>query len=115
MKRLFDLLTVLCLLAGLSPMGLSGAQVIINELMYHPSSENNLEEFIELFNQDTNAVHLTGWQFTAGIFYTFTNDVVVAPGGYLVIAADLPTFQKKYPGITNVVGGWRGILSNSGQ
>ena len=36
-------------------------------------------------------------------------------GDYLVVAADVAAFQAKYPGVVNVVGGWTGQLSNSGE
>lgn len=90
------------------------ADVVINEVMYHPSSENVLEEYIELFNRGSVPVDLSGWKFTKGVDYTFGN-VVIAPGSYLVAAADLAAFQAKYPGVANVVGNWTGTLRNSGE
>ena len=88
--------------------------VLINELMYHPASENVREEYIELFNSGTNAVHLNGWRFITGVRFIFP-DISIPPGGYLVVAADVAVFSAKYPGVTNVAGNWDGILSNSGQ
>jgi hypothetical protein len=88
--------------------------VIISEIMYHPSSENVLEEFIELFNKGASAVNLNGWQFSAGVNYTFTN-VSIPANGYLVVAANLAVFQAKYPSVTNVVGGWTGVLNNDSE
>jgi hypothetical protein len=86
--------------------------VIISEIMYHPSSENVLEEYIELFNKGAATVNLNGWRFSGGVQFTFPN--VSLPGGaYLVVAADVPTFSAKYPAVTNVIGGWTGILNNS--
>ena len=86
--------------------------VVISEIMYHPASENVLEEYIELFNRGAAAVDLTGWRFSSGVQFTFPN-LTIAPGGYLVVAADLPTFRAKYPTVSNVVGGWTGNLSNT--
>jgi hypothetical protein len=90
------------------------SDVIVSEIMYHPASENSREEFIELFNRENTAVNLAGWRFTSGIRFTFPN-VTIAAGGYLVVAADLTTFNTKYSGVTNVVGGWLGTLSNSDE
>ncbi len=87
------------------------AAVLISEIMYHPSSEDIREEFIELYNTGTTNVNLVGWQFTQGVRFTFP-EVNLAPGGRLVVAADLNVFTNKYPGVTNVVGGWAGRLSN---
>src|SRR6202012_3201826 len=47
--------------------------VAINELMYDPISGNDDDQYIELYNQGTNAINLAGWQFTGGVTYTFPN------------------------------------------
>ena len=88
------------------------ADVVINEIMYHPSSENPAEEYIELYNSGVAPVPLTGWQFTNGVTFTFPN-VSIAAGGYLVVAANQAAFTAKYPGVANYVAGWTGQLSNS--
>lgn len=92
----------------------SAGPVIFNELMYHPASEDDREEFVELHNTGPSAVDLTGWRLSTGVRFTF-GQVSIPPGGYLVVAADLATFTNKYPEVTAVVGGWDGLLSNSGQ
>ncbi|WCJ60368.1 lamin tail domain-containing protein [Fontisphaera persica] len=89
-------------------------QVVINEIMYHPGSENSAEEFIEIYNATSQAISLAGWRFTRGVDFVFTNEVLPARG-YLVVAADLNAFRAKYPGITNVAGDWTGRLSNNGE
>jgi hypothetical protein len=99
---------------GVAAVAASAGEVIINELMYHPASEDDREEFVELHNTGTNAVDLAGWRFSTGVRSTF-GQVSLPPGGYLVVAADVVTFRNKYPDVTAVVGGWDGILSNSGQ
>jgi hypothetical protein len=88
--------------------------VIISEIMYHPSSENVLEEYIELLNKGATAVNVTGWKLVSGVQFTFPN-ATIPPAGYLVVAANVAAFTAKYPGVTNVVGNWTGILNNSGE
>ncbi len=95
-------------------MVLAGEPITITEIMYRASSENDLEEYIEIYNGGTVATNLQGWKLTAGVDYTFDN-VSLGAAAYLVVAADVSTFQAKYPGVTNVVGGWSGQLSNSGE
>ena len=95
------------------------AEVVINEIMYRPLSGNALEnpaqEFIELYNTDPeNPVSLTGWRFTKGVNFQFDPEAVIAPGGYLVVAANLTAFNAKYPGVASL-GNWEGQLSNSGE
>ena len=94
---------------------LLGGDVRIHELFYHPPTELDREEWVELANTGAQAIDLSGWRFTEGVRFTFPPGTVLAPGGFLVVAADLPSFQALHPGVTNVVGGWDGILSNSGQ
>ena len=98
----------------MTPICSRGDDVLISEIMYHPSSENPKEEYIELLNTGTNAATLNGWRFKSGVQFTFTN-VTMLPGTYLVVAADLAVFRSKYPAVNNVVGGWLGQLSNSDE
>src|SRR5258706_5662021 len=95
------------------------ADVMINEIMYHPlqpqfGAEPTGEEFVELFNTGTNAVNLNGWRFNKGISFTFSN-ITLAAGAYLVVSPDLNTFAQRHPGVSNVVGNCDGILSNNGE
>jgi VCBS repeat-containing protein len=88
--------------------------IVINEIMYHPTSENSAEEFIEIFNKGDAAVDLSGWQFISGISFTFPS-VSIPAGGYLVIAADPTTFTATYGATSLIVGPWTGGLSNRGE
>ncbi len=49
--------------------------MVINELMYDPISGNDDDQYIELYNKGTNTVNLSGWQFTAGVTFTFPPNV----------------------------------------
>src|SRR6516164_6035448 len=44
--------------------GSAGAQVLINEVMYHPASDNLGESYIELRNLAATNANLSGWRFT---------------------------------------------------
>ncbi len=94
-----------------APLADPTRNVVISEIMYHPSSNNDLEEYIELANLGTGSVNLNGWQFTAGVSFTFPN-IAIPAGQRLVVARDVATFSAKYPSVTNVVGGWTGQLSD---
>ena len=93
------------------------AQVVINEIMYRAAPalpEDTRHEWIELHNTGTNTVNLAGWRFSKGVQFTFGATTIQA-GGYLVVAADTAAFMTRHPGVTNVVGGWDGVLSNNGE
>jgi hypothetical protein len=89
--------------------------IIFNEIMYHPASENGAEEYIELHNTGTNAVDLGGWQFTRGISLMLPTNTRLPAGGYLLVVADTNAFAVKYPGVTRVLGNWTGRLNNSDE
>jgi hypothetical protein len=96
-----------------------GDDIVISEIMYHPghsatSPEDLRLEWIELFNRGTLTVNLAGWRLSDGVEFVFPA-VSLGAGKYLVVAANASVFKARYPGVTNVVGGWTGRLSNSGE
>ena len=95
-------------------VGLAAESIVINEIMYHPSSELPADEYIELHNIGDAAIDLDGWQFTNGIDFTLPQ-VVIPPGGYLVVAADTAQFTATYGAVPLLVGDWTGRLSNRGE
>ena len=90
------------------------SDVVINEIMYHPASEDDREEYIELLNRDTRPVNLKGWRLARGVQFEFP-DVVLPANGLLVVAADPVVFAEKYPQAKPAIGGWSGRLSNSSE
>jgi len=89
-------------------------RIVITEIMYHPASENDLEEYIEISNQGQSAVNLNGWRFDDGVEFTFP-DITLDVGEYHVVAADLAAFSAKYPTVANATGNWTGHLANGGE
>ncbi len=90
--------------------------VVINEIMYHPSGPPGEpdSEWIELLNTGPESVDLSGWRFTNGILYAFPEGVVVAPGGFAVIARDPARVATEY-GIGDVLGPFAGALANDAE
>ena len=90
------------------------SSVVINEIMYHPSSELSSEEYVELFNKTNVAINLTGWRLSGGVSFTFPN-MSIGPTGFVVVAASTNAFRAKYPSAANVIGNWVGTLANSDE
>jgi len=91
--------------------------VVINEIMYHPDTDCEREEFIELYNRSqTDPVDLSGWRFSNGVYYTFPSGTILAPDSYLVVCRDIDGFNDYYgtPTVT-LLGPWGGKLSNNGE
>lgn len=106
-------------LAALSP-GTSNAPplarpVIINEIMYHPISGNDDDEYIELYNRGSQIVSLAGWRLEEGIRFTFPPEARIWPGGYVVVARNATNLMARYPQLnaTNTFGNYSGRLRNS--
>ncbi|MBN1125624.1 MAG: lamin tail domain-containing protein, partial [Sedimentisphaerales bacterium] len=95
----------------------------ITELMYHPSAFSGVAyaddeyEYVELTNTASIPLSLAGTAFTAGLQYAFADDILLAPGEYLVLAKNPAAFAARYsvPQGVQVLGGYEGQLSNSGD
>ena len=83
------------------------------EVHYRPASDTTLE-FVEIYNLDAPTVRLDGWSLEGAAHYEFAKGQQLGPRQCLVIARDLAAFQKRYPGVRNVVGPFRGELDNAG-
>ncbi|MCD6304270.1 MAG: lamin tail domain-containing protein, partial [Planctomycetes bacterium] len=100
--------------------------VRITELMYNPAEPTQQEiaagftnnddfEFVELTNIGTQTLPLGGLRFTDAIDFTFPN-VSLAPGQYVVVAANPDAFAERYPGFSGtVLGPYTGRFNNGGE
>ncbi len=88
--------------------------IVINEIMADPPSNQRDGEFIELTNRGVATVDIGGWRLDEALNYTFPLNTLIAPGGYLVIAANKNHLNSTYPGL-GAVGDWSGSLSNGGE
>lgn len=93
------------------------APVVINELMYHPVTELDDDQYVELYNRTASAVDLSGWQLTDGITFTFPGGTVIPAHGYLVAARNAAHLRANYSNLTaaNCLGDFGGRLSHSGE
>ncbi|MBI4583172.1 MAG: lamin tail domain-containing protein [Planctomycetes bacterium] len=70
--------------------------VIIDEIMYHPLSDDPRDEYVEIHNRGAAAVDLGGWSFVKGINFTFPAGTAIGAGEYLVIARDPERIRAVY-------------------
>ncbi len=91
--------------------------VEINEIMYHPISQDNDDEFVELYNRGENPVDVGGWRFMDGIDYAFPPGTSIAADGYLVVARNASRLLTNYPGLDPLIvfGDYGGSLSDAGE
>src|SRR5262249_9974164 len=68
------------------------------------------ESWVEIYNRSTHPVNLAGWRLDEGIDYRFAAGQSIGPGGYLVVAKDVPFMRSLYPALP-VVGPFTNRLS----
>jgi hypothetical protein len=91
--------------------------VVINELLYHPISGNDGDQYIELFNRSASPVNLGGWTLGGGVSFAIPNGTTIAANGYLVLANQRVRFLTNYPAVNPnmVLGDFGGKLSGRGE
>jgi hypothetical protein len=100
----------------IGPVGAARADsvVVFNEIMYHPQDPESTREWVELHNQLSLDMDVSGWSIAGGIDLVFPEGTVIPAEGFLVVAAS-PTDLTAETGITNVIGPFSNRLSNSGE
>ncbi len=88
--------------------------IVINELMYHPITEDSNDEYVELYNRSAETVNLSGWRLSKAIDYIFPQGTELASGQYLVVARNTSRIESKY-GISGVYGPYEAVLANDGE
>ena len=91
--------------------------IVVNEVMFHPLSGDDADEYVELYNRGGSTVDLSGWRFLDGIDYQIPPTTRLAAGDYMVVAKDVSRLLANYPQLRadNVRGNYGGSLANSGE
>ena len=102
---------------GTNNSAIAIGNIAINELMYDPISGNADDQYVELYNQGTNPVNLAGWQFTAGVAFTFPTNASIAPNGFVVVGKNTAELLSNYPYLNPAItyGNYSGKLSHDGE
>jgi len=98
------------------PVATTG-DININEIMYNPAGEESWYEWIELHNNDTKEIDVSGWVLNGTIGGSDTIlSGTVGMDGYLTIAKNVSAFQERYPAATCPIikGNWSN-LANGGD
>ena len=90
--------------------------VVISEIHYNPSAELQGDdedfEFVELVNMHESRVHISGYQFTRGIEFTFPAGTYMDAGEYIILAANSSRYANKGFQVFQVSSG---KLDNAGE
>jgi len=72
------------------------ANVVINEIHYHPDDSQVRSEFVELFNAGDVTANLGNWSFSDGIDYQVPEGVELPPGEFYLIAENVADFNTEF-------------------
>jgi len=81
--------------AGVSDVLALQQGLIVSEIMYNPSTDQD-HEYIELHNISEASLDLTGVGFSDGISFVFADGTSIAPGAYLLVVRDVTAFEERY-------------------
>lgn len=95
---------------GLNADILDGDFLIVPELELQAQAQIQTQ-WLELYNRGTSTTDLTGWKLEDGIDFVFAPGTTIAPGAYLVVAANAAQLATSYPGV-DIVGDFSGELGN---
>ena len=108
-------------LGGLLCCDAPGTEVVINEIHSDPDVKTELVEYVELHNTSRQAVDLSGWYFSDGIFFTFNEGTTLPAGGYVIVCQSPSDIHAKWdtgrfqlPEYA-VLGPYEGKLNNEGE
>lgn len=88
------------------------AKIVVTEFMYNDPGPDSLE-FVEIYNNGTEPVDLSGWAFTQGVEFVFPAGSSIAPGQYQVLAKFSAAFQAAF-GFAPAYQ-FNGALNNTGE
>lgn len=92
--------------------------VIINEINYNSSDDNDSGDWIELYNPNESPIDLAGWVITDKEFetgYIIPNNTQLQGGDFLILSKDESKFNAIHTNIENVIGDLSFGLSSDGE
>jgi uncharacterized repeat protein (TIGR02543 family) len=94
------------------------APIVINEINYHSNDNYNSSDWLELYNNGTTPVDLSGWSFSdegAADSFIFPENTLLAASAYLVICENQLAFTKIFSDVYNHAGNINFGLANEGE
>lgn len=93
-------------------------KVVFSEVYYDTIGDDAIEEWIEVYNNSSFAVNMSGWTITdnngTGVTFTFPQGAIIQPATYFTVAVNVTGFRNIY-GYTADIYGAVPPLNNSGD
>ncbi len=96
----------------------SNAQIVINEINYKDEIGFESKDWIELYNNGSNAVDISNWVFKDDDDlheFIIPSGTTMNPGSYLVLVQFLADFQTWHTGVAPILGDFTFGLSGGGE
>ena len=81
--------------------------IVINEINYHSSDDFNTEDWIELYNPESETIDISGWQFmdeNDDHVFVIPDNTELISNGFLVLVQNTELFTSLFPGVDNFLG-----------
>ena len=107
-------------IAGIPHEQVGNPTITFGDIDYSPESANQDEEYIELVNDNTTAVDVSGWRLVGGVEHVFASGTVIPSGGSLYASPDVNAFRARATGPSGgqsllIQGGYAGHISSLGE
>jgi hypothetical protein len=91
--------------------------MVFSEVYYNAPGADTGHEWVEVYNNGTEAVDLTKWRFEQGASHKINmiNESIVLPGSYAVLADNSTQFLLDYPGYPGLLFDSTFSLNNVGE
>ncbi len=93
------------------------SDIVLNEILFHPVTGDDDDQFVELYNQSSAPVDLEGWQLRDGVAFTFPSGAVIPANGYVVVGRNPARLRASLPNLPADIlfGGFSGRLAGRGE
>ena len=111
LKIVFTFLSVLLIFS-------SNSQIIINEINYNSADDFDTKDWVELFNNNTGTVDISGWVFKDANDengFVIPSGTTMSSDSYLVIVRNKSAFEILFPSVSPVFGDMDFKFSNGGE
>ncbi len=104
--------------ANFETAGSTGETIVINEINYNSLNEVNPGDWVEIYNNHSSPVDISGWVFKdsndASEFIIPAN-TILGIGEYLILCESLIPFHEVFPAVDDYIGEFEFKLNNAGE
>jgi hypothetical protein len=98
--------------------GVLSDSLIINEINYHSATNFDPGDWVELYNPQQHELDITNWKLKDEVDaheFIFPAGSIIPPGGFLVVAENMNSFDSLFPNVNNYLGPMGFGLSGNGE